>query len=265
MNALNVILAIGAILFSNLSAQEDLVTDRPDQTESAIVIKPGFFQLEAGWTFTQDDEAGTETETQEIPGTLLRIGLIDRIELRLGFSGYTSTETETGGVETSSNGAGDGEFGAKIYLWAEDGLMPETALLVGVSVPVGKTGISSEEWDPSFRFSFAHTLSESLSLGYNLGMAWESAQLQGGGDTTLSNFQYTAALGIGISDKLGAFVELFGDIPMSATGGASNSVDGGFTYLLLDNLQLDVASGFGISNTADDWFLGVGVSWRFPN
>ena len=88
MKALNMILPMCAVLFSNLTAQEDLLTDRPDQTESAIVIKPGFFQLEFGWTFTQDDEAGTETETVEVPGTLLRIGLMDRVELRLGFSGF---------------------------------------------------------------------------------------------------------------------------------------------------------------------------------
>ena len=72
MKDMNMILPMCAVLFSNLTAQEDLLTDRPDQTESAIVIKPGFFQLEFGWTFTQDDEAGTETETVEVPGTRLQ-------------------------------------------------------------------------------------------------------------------------------------------------------------------------------------------------
>jgi hypothetical protein len=67
-----------------------------------------------------------------------------------------------------------------------------------------------------------------------------------------------------MTDKLGCFVEFFGDIPTGSNGGSANSFDGGFTYLIADNLQLDVFSGVGLSGDADDWFIGAGFSIRFP-
>ncbi len=118
--------------------------------------------------------------------------------------------------------------------------------------------------DPALRLSFAHTLSERLSLGYNVGIGWESGPGGDGGTTTLSSYLYTVALGIGLSDRVGAFVELFGDVPASAPGGPANSFDGGFTFLVRDNLQFDVAAGAGLSDAADDWFAGVGISVRWP-
>ena len=71
-------------------------------------------------------------------------------------------------------------------------------------------------------------------------------------------------MGMGVSDRVGAFVEVFGDIPLNANGGPKNSLDGGLTYLLRDNLQLDAAVGVGISDDADNWFVGLGITVRFP-
>lgn len=51
----------------------------------------------------------------------------------------------------------------------------------------------------------------------------------------------------------------------SASGGPSNSFDGGFTYLLRDDLQVDASAGVGLSDDADDWFVGLGLSLRFPD
>ncbi len=50
---------------------------------------------------------------------------------------------------------------------------------------------------------------------------------------------------------------------MSQVAGESGPIDGGFTYLVRDTLQLDVAAGVGLSDEADDWFVGIGVSARF--
>ena len=52
---------------------------------------------------------------------------------------------------------------------------------------------------------------------------------------------------------------------MSASGGPANMFDGGFTYLIIDNFQIDVASGVGLSQEADDWFITAGATYRCPN
>ncbi len=247
-----------------LAQAPELVTDRPDQTESSAVVPRGTVQLETGWLFSREDGGGLRVDTHEIPGTLVRVGLLERLELRFGWSGFTSVERRAAASETKTDGAGDAEVGAKLYLRSERGPAPETALLVGLSLPVGDEEISSERADPSFRFSMSHSLSQRLALGYNLGMAWGSAPDQRGERDTLSDYLYTATLGIGINSRVGSFVELFGEIPASADGGPRNSFDGGFTFLVRDNLQLDVFGGVGLSDAANDWFFGFGICARFP-
>ena len=69
---------------------------------------------------------------------------------------------------------------------------------------------------------------------------------------------------MGLSERAGLFVEVFGDIPFNATGGPRNSFDGGLTFLIRDNLQIDGAAGVGLSDSADDWSVGLGITVRLP-
>lgn len=243
----------------------DLVTDRPDQTESSVVVPRGWVQLEVGWGFTRYDEGGVRLEVHEVPASLLRVGLSRKVELRIGWTGFVDAEARAGRFELSEDGVGDAELGAKISLGEERGKRPEMALLVGTSVPVGDDAFTSDRFDPNLRLAFSHTLSERVGLGYNVGLGFGS-ELGGDGERhTLSTAFYTVALGFGLSDQWGAFVELFGDVPASASGDSSHSFDGGFTYLVRDNLQLDLAGGVGLSDAADDWFVGLGLSVRWPD
>ena len=246
-------------------AQEpELVTDRPDQTESTAIVPPGYAQVETGWTFSRDDEGGSRRQTHEFPGTLLRLGALDRMEVRLGYNGSLWETTREAGQSTDLSGAGDMGIGTKLYLWEEQGWVPEAAFLAAVSLPVGQEPLSSGRADPSFRVNLSHTLSDRFSFSYNLGTTWESTLEETGDRDTLSLFNYTAALGIGVTDRAGLFVEAFGDIPFNAEGGPRNSLDGGITFLLLENLQLDGAAGVGVSDSAEDWFVGLGLTVRFP-
>lgn len=244
----------------------ELVTDRPDRTESAAVVAPGYVQVETGVLFTRDDEGPAEVEVLEGPGTLVRIGLGGRAELRLGWSGWVRQEVGFGGGggTTSADGPGDAELGAKVKLRDEAGSLPETALLVGVSLPVGDEELTSDRYDPTILLSLAHTLSEQLSLGYNGGVAWSSAPGEAGVVETASHLVYAAALGIGLTERFGAFAEVFGEEPIDAPGSSAVSLDGGFTYLVRPALQLDLFAGAGLTDEAPDWFVGAGVSFRLP-
>lgn len=245
-------------------AAPELVTDRPDQTESSVVVLPGYAQIETGWTFSRKDTASVRDETHEFPGTLIRVGVVDRVEFRLDWNGGVWEETGSAAQRTQSRGAGDMDVGTKLYFWGEEGWIPEVALLAGVSLPVGDEDLSSQQSDPTFQLSLSHTLSDRVSFGYNLGATWESDLNEGGDRERFSFFNYTAALGIGMTERAGLFVEVFGDVPTEANGGPANALDGGVTYLVRDNVQLDAAVGVGLSQEADDWFVGFGLSLRFP-
>lgn len=249
-----------------LAAQPpELVTDRPDQTESAAVVERGRVQIEVGAAWSAERDAPNDEESFEAVAALVRIGLVERLELRVGWDGYIRQEVDLGRGRLTTEGAGDASLGAKLRLADELGGRPEMALLAGVSLPVGESGIGSERADPSFRFAAAHTLSDRLGLAYNVGVAWATETDRRGESHTLSSWVYTVAAGTSLGGALSGFVELFGEIPGSAAGDAAHSFDGGFTYLLRPHLQLDVAAGVGLTDAAPDWFAGVGVSIRLPD
>ena len=93
------------VALGSASAQTpDLVTDRPDQTESATVVLRGVVQVETGSLFARDDSV----DVFEVPGTLFRIGLGARTELRVGHAGVIGSK--------GRHGAGDSAVGAKVNL-----------------------------------------------------------------------------------------------------------------------------------------------------
>ena len=233
------------------SAQSpELVTDRPDQTESATVVPRGLLQVETGYLFTREGDV----DSHVAPGTLVRIGLGGRTELRLGHAGVMGTE--------GRRGAGDSEFGAKVNLIPRAaGWRPELALLGSLSLPTGGHGFSSSGADPSFLVAFAHELGPRLALGYNAGAAWESSPDAPSRDAFMV---YSLALGVGVTGRLGAFLEVFGDRQVTDEATAGVSADAGLTLLLTEIVQLDFSVGRGLRGPADDLFVGTGLSFRLP-
>lgn len=230
-------------------------TDRPDQTESSALVAPRHLQLEIGVQYVDE---GSSARTLASPTTLIRLGVIERLELRFGIP---TVVTEFAGDNATD--FADPELGVKVKLWAEKGARPEAALIAGTSIPIGSDGASSERFDPAFRFAFGHTLPKGFSLGYNAGVAWTTEPDDVGGRSTESRFEYTAALGYDFTERWGGFIEVFGDVGLSDSGGAAHSVDGGVVYLVRENLQLDAAVGVGLTDDAPDWFVTAGVSYRF--
>jgi hypothetical protein len=230
----------------------DLITDRPDQTESSSVIPQGLIQLESGWLVRSKEGQ----RAHEWPGTLVRTGIGNRTELRLGWEG--------GIWDPLSSGVGDTSIGAKFFLSEESGWLPQTALLADMSIPTGSDEFSSHRADPGLRLAFSNTLNDRVSLAYNAGFVLSSERDSTDDIDTGNEFVYTAALGIGLLENLGAFIEVFGGESLALERNSGTSLDGGLTYLILPNLQLDFYSGVGLSDSADDWFLGAGFSIRLP-
>ncbi len=230
-----------------------LTTDRPDQTESATVVARGLLQVETGYLLARDGEVNG----YEVPGTLLRIGLGSRTELRIGHAGVVGKEGRLG--------LGDSHLGTKVNLIERaDGWRPEMALLVGLSLPTGGDQYSSNGIDPSFLVAFAHELSPKLSLGYNVGAKWESSA---GNPVREKLALYSAALGLGLTDRLSAFFEFFGNEKQTGSMVTSEgfiAVDSGLTFLLTDIVQLDLYIGRGLAGQTEDVFVGMGLSFRLP-
>ncbi len=259
---MRIIPALLFLLFSFIvKAQNEipeLITDRPDQTESSTVVPHRFLQIETGFVLENSHTELLKQKSFAYNTTLLRYGLLKNLELRLGleYLGEDSSEKNTDDSESYS-GFSPVYTGFKFKIADENGLKPEVAFLGGLVLPfTANENFKPEYTAANIRFAFAHTLSDKLSLGYNLGAEWD-------GDTAVPGYFYSMALGIGLTDKLGMFVEGFGLIPEA--GDPEHLFDTGFTYLLSPNFQLDISGGIGINDNAIDNFLSFGFTYRLPH
>lgn len=248
-----VVVLLGACMQQGQCQDEvpELETDRPDQAEAASLVPRRTLQLETGLFFQEDDEMGAEQKIRAYPTALLRFGVLDWLELRAQSALRDSVVERRTRFRTS--GFAPLTLGAKVKLWEEQGLRPQAAFMTMVVLPVGSREFRPDNWEPNFRLLFKNSLSEKLDLSYNLVYGWvEGDPIRG----------YAVSLGFDLSDKLTVYGEVFGDKQKEEK--AEHSVDGGFMFMLLPNLQLDVAAGRALNDAAPDYFITSGFSWRIP-
>jgi hypothetical protein len=82
-------------------------------------------------------------------------------------------------------------------------------------------------------------------------------------DGTTSDPFYEVAqswtVALSLTDRVGAYTEWYAFFPTGAdTQKPEHYFNGGFTYLLADDFQIDVRAGVGLNQAADDYFVGVG-------
>ena len=235
----------------------EMITDRPDATESPNAVPVKSIQIETGGLYVSNKDQGVKTELWNYNNTLVRYGLFNNFELRLAWAISDTKESfDNEDSKVVASGFAPLVLGAKVEIVEEKGLLPDIGLMLHMALPF----LASEDYKPettsvSFRFAFAHTLCEKSSLSYNLGARWAD-------DNPAAAFIYTLSYGYSITDKFGAYAELYGNLPENSR--SNHSWDAGLTYLIKNNLQIDATVGSGLSGN-QDLLLSAGVSFRIPN
>ena len=244
-------------VFLPIFAQQErpeLITDRPDATEAPSVVVRGALQIESGALFTSFEDDVLQTNTTTYNTTLLRFGLLENLELRLGWNFVEQrNKLSTAQEEFIQSGLSPLLLGMKVNITQEKGWLPTIGLIGHLFLPF----TASDDFKPQntsvdFRFAFDHTLSDSSSIAYNLGAQWEA-------DTPGAAYIYTLAYGYSLTDSFGLYAELYGDIPENNS--ANHYWDAGLTYLVLPNLQLDATVGTSITE-GQDILVSAGFSYR---
>ncbi len=247
---------------------EPLITDRPDFTESTDAVPAGHVQIEAGYTFTYDRDGSDRVRDHTAPELLLRIGVVEDFEIRIGWDGYSwsdnrSEEKRGGGrrvtVDDWTQGANDISLGFKYKFFDQDGSVPHFGVIGEISVPSGSGDVSSSDVDPAIILLWAYDLTDVFSIAGNVGFAYPNDIETG------RSFQTSASLAgaLALTDRLGTYIEYYGFYPNTEDEDAAHYINGGFTYLINNNFQIDWRIGAGLNNEADDFFTGVGVAVRF--
>lgn len=245
----NLLLIILFISICNLANAQDLPsiqTDRPDQTECPFITPKGYLQFENGFSAEKTD---SETTTIVTPTILTKFGINDHFELRL--------ITEFSMEENNSNkisGINPVLIGFKTRLLEEKGIIPTTSFIAHLGLPkLASPELKATYYNPEFRFTMQHTLSQKQTLSYNIGAEWD-------GYTAEPTFIYTLTTGFSITEKIGGYIEFYGFVPQMEK--PDHRFDGGLTYLLNPNHQLDISAGFGFSKISPEYYVALGYSFR---
>ena len=241
MNSFRIIFLLCCAI--TLAAQE-IITDRPDQTESSSTIQKGNLQIESGLLLEFIEEAYSERNILA-PTTLIRYGLLDFAELRI-VSQIESVKNKS----TSVTGISDLEIGTKLQLLKKEKSLLEIALLSHIIIPTGSKEVSSNTTGSINRLCVSHRSNTNISIAYNLGYNYFGS---GKGDLT-----YSFVLGSGINDKASVYLEPYGEF-IEFEDNVSN-INSGITYLLKDNFQLDFSFGTGINHIFN--YTAIGFSWN---
>jgi len=251
---------VGTFSFAQMEEEESLVTDRPDQTESANIVQPGALQIETGFASEFDREGDLKTNYLSANNMLLRLGVIKNLELRLIWDIGKLTNKFNGNTISEVGGLQPLAIGAKIGIYQDKEAGIDFAFMGHLTLPYfGKEEFRPEDVVPDFRLAFSHPINDNMGMSYNAGLGWAPSPTS----NTFEEFGiYTVALGFGITEKLSAFVEnygfIFGDFDFDVR------IDAGVTYLVNPNLQFDVSGGLGLTSNAPDGFFSAGVSFLIP-
>ena len=229
-------------IFGNLTAQ--IITDRPDQTESSSTVGNGNLQIESGVLIGFEGDAQNSNRQILAPTNLFRYGVSKTVEIRL-LSQYEIRKNEFKNVD----GISDLEIGTKIQILKNDQSTTEIAFLSHLIMPTGTIELSNDKFGTINKLSISHNAMENMAIGYNLGY---NNYGTGKGDLT-----YSLALGFGVNDKVGIYIEPYGEL-VEFDEFVSN-FDTGFTYLANENMQFDFSFGTGLNRRMN--YISIGFSW----
>jgi Putative MetA-pathway of phenol degradation len=261
-----------------LSQQEDrdgpINTDRPTFTPANTVVPPGRLQFESGFTFNRQQTGTTRSNVYDFPELAVRYGLMDRVEFRTFWLGQTYTQIQAGPGRSWRNGVGgpsDMEIGFKWQLFPGDTKrkwIPTTALITSIYTPTGGSSyLSSQTVEPYINLIYGWSLNEKLTLsgcvGY-LGMRQLIDPYSGRGYDNFQRFHQSLVAFYSATERTTLFYEWYiFELTNSTDNRPQNFMDGGLLYRPTPNTQIDLRAGFGLSGRPDDFFTGVGFSWRF--
>jgi hypothetical protein len=192
-----------------------------------------------------------------VPDLLLRFGLNDRLEVRLGWPGYVATEYD--GPAGSSHDTLEPNVGLMLDLWSQRGILPQTAVLAAVPITLEGNPFALEGLQPLSQLLYRWHLTDRFTLDGATGVALFDVE----GDHFVQ-LQQTATLDCALTGRFGAFAEWEMLVDHgSAADGSQHMLGGGIWCLLTERLQVTWQAGSGLNGPAPDFLADVRFAYRF--
>ena len=235
----------------------ELISDRPDFTESSEVVGKGVLQIETGIVGERYGEGAEGTGGITGPLPLIRLGVSKRFEFRFSGDGYSRQRLLARGSE-ATGGASDGAIGGKLKLVDEKGSRPAVAVIAGVSAPVGHSRFTSGGWDPEVKLCWAKDVPAGFAVSGNFNFSSVTDS-----DGRLWNRAVSLSAGHDLAFGLAGYFEWY-DLSFDRDQGHGSLLNGGITRMIGKNAQVDVEVGRTISGNSPGRFASVGLVVRRP-
>lgn len=239
----------------------DLCGDRPGLGSSTCIVDAGHVQVEAGLSWTRSDDLGAREDVFLVGDTLLRFGLDERTEVQLGFTAFGHVRTRTPLAVDEDSGIGDVTLALRRNLVSPDGSGTNAAVQAYVTLPTGDDAIGAGEWSAGILLPFGFDLNDSLSIAFT---PQASLEPDSDGEGHHASFGGSAGIGITLSDRLGAAVDLAVIQDDDPAGSSTEALLGlSMTLSVSDNVQLDAGLNLGLNDDSPDTELYAGFVTRF--
>ena len=228
------------------SARDEISTDRPDVTNSSLVVPAGSLQIENGINSSARDGGRFVDGTN----TRLRLGITQCLELLVDVPMYFANVRGPG-----SSGFSDLAPALKWQISPIPGKVDLSAVF-GVALPSGSASIAGRGAQPYLQFPWSWELQSGWGLS---GMFTEF--IRPSDPTSKLITEATFVIEKKVTERTSLFVEYVGDYP--ANGSPAQLLNSGGLYRLSPTQQLDFHVAVGLNHNAPNYIVGVGYSVRF--
>lgn len=232
---------------------EQIEAERPGFTNGTATVKPGYFQVETGISFSRDGDTRDHRINDDAQ---LRYPLNDHSEVRLGLPAYS--RQRGGGSRVS--GFDDISISYKSRFIESRKKRPSFAVIAGTTLPTGAGEIGARRLQPQVALEAQDDFNPDGSLSWNADLVYTRAS-----DDTRSFNETSGGLTLNYQPdgRLGFFAEIYRVSSQDIGNGNSNYFDGGVTYLLNNDTQLDLSAGRGFKSSDRHHFVAFGIAHRY--
>lgn len=241
-----------------------LISDRPHVSEATATVGKGRMQVETGYSFFLDRQAGLGTVRHSWPEPLLRWGLFaDWFELRLGTNYLSETQSSSLGGRSKLSGAEDMLVASKIAIVKQRGVLPDFTIFPQLRVPTGGRDWTSDTTLPGVNFAYSWAVTPLIEIECNT--VFNRKRLDDGVSLYTEQLQ-TINLEYDLSERWLGFTEFLFFQPWASepTVPATQYFHTGVQYFFTPDLQFDIHSAVGLNRAADNLaFTGCGLCIRW--
>jgi hypothetical protein len=223
-----------------------IVTDRPDVTNSSLVVPGGSLQVENGINGAVRRDAGRIDGTN----TRLRLGVFGCTELVLDLPSWSGVLAGRG-----PSGFTNLAPGVKHQLGPLPGDI-ELSIAAGLGLPTGARRIAGPGPQPYLQFPWSRELVDGWGVSGMVTLFWLPDRSDS--DAILEN---NVVLSRELTETTDLFVEFVGDYPRDQR--PQQQVNLGGAWRVTPTQQLDFHGGFGVGRETPRWFVGIGYSFRY--